>query len=112
MMQYIYDADGERGAKGTITSWSCDTSSNGFVETSGYVLGPDGEQMTEMDGSGNWVPTNVFAAGHLIATYLPGEQDGQPLVHFQLSDWLGRRRVQTDSVGAPNPLIKVCPSEN
>lgn len=99
MMQYIYDADGERLAKGAITSWSCDTSSNGFVERSGYVLGPNGEQVTEVDGQGNWVHTNVFAAGKLIATYQPNGQDGQPLVHFQLSDWLGTRRLQTDSMG-------------
>ena len=39
---------------------------------------PSGEQLTETDGSGNWLHTNVFAAGQLLATYrrvaqVPGE---------------------------------------
>lgn len=93
--QYIYDAEGNRVAKGTISVWSCDTSSNGFTETSGYVLGPNGEQVTEVDGSGGWVHTNVYAAGQLIATY-----DPQGL-HFHLTDWLGTRRVQTNYAGVP-----------
>jgi hypothetical protein len=82
MMGYIYDAQGERVAKGTITSWSCDPSTNGFTETAGYVLGPNGEQMTEVDGGGNWIHTNLYAAGQLFGTYQP---DG---LHFHLSDWV------------------------
>lgn len=92
---YIYNAEGQRVAKGTITAFSCDTSSNGFTQTAGYVIGPDGEQVSEGDAAGNWVHTNVYAAGHLIATY---ENDGLG-VHFHLSDWLGTRRVQTDYAG-------------
>jgi YD repeat-containing protein len=37
---YLYDAAGNRVAKGTITSWSCDMTSNGFQQTTGYVVGP------------------------------------------------------------------------
>ena len=95
MMQYIYDAEGERVAKGTISTWSCDTSSNGFTETAGYALGPNGEQVAEVDGQGNWTHTNVFAAGELLATYDPQG------VHFHFSDWLGSRRIQTDFAGNP-----------
>lgn len=99
--QYLYDAEGRRVAKGTAHTvlangqyiMSCDTTINGYSETAGYVLGPNGEQVTEMDGSGNWVHTNVYAAGQLIATYdVPG-------IHFHLADWLGSRRVQTDYAG-------------
>ena len=57
--------------------------------TSNYVLGLGDEQMTETDGNGNWIHTNVFAAGKLLATY---DNNG---VHFQANDWLGTRRVQT-----------------
>jgi RHS repeat-associated protein len=94
MTEYIYDAEGRRVAKGSISTWSCDTNVNGFIETNGYVLGPAGEQVTEVDGGGNWLHTNVYAAGQLIATY---ENDQQ--IHFHLDDWLGTRRVQTNYAG-------------
>ncbi|WP_213807878.1 RHS repeat-associated core domain-containing protein [Granulicella sp. dw_53] len=93
MSSYIYDGEGGRVVKGTISVWNCNSDINGFSETAGYVLGPGGEQVTEVDGAGNWVHTNVFAAGHLVATY---DQQG---VHFHLNDWLGSRRVQTDYAG-------------
>ena len=100
MTQYIYDAEGARVAKGTITNWSagCDTAQNGFTVTNAYVLGPSGEQLTETDGNGVWKHTNVYAAGSLIATYDQLPSGAQPL-HFQLADWLGTRRVQTDYAG-------------
>jgi len=92
---YLYDADGNRVAKGTLTSMSCDPTTNGFQATNVYIIGPDGQEMTEVDGSGNWVHTNVSASGGMIATY---KNDGLG-VHFQLADWLGTRRVQTDYLG-------------
>jgi len=95
MTEYIYDAEGNRVAKGTITNWSagCDTTQNGFTVSNSYVLGPSNEQLTETDGNGNWKHTNVYAAGMLIATYNPSG------LYFHLSDWLGNRRVQTDYAG-------------
>jgi RHS repeat-associated protein len=77
--QYVYDAEGRRVAK---------LNGAGAV-TASYVLGLGGEQMTEMDASGNWKHTNVFAGGKLMATY-----DNQGL-HFHANDWLGTRRIQT-----------------
>jgi RHS repeat-associated protein len=47
----------------------------------------------ETDGSGQWLHTNVFVGGSLLATY---DSDG---VHFHIDDWLGTRRVQTDYLG-------------
>lgn len=98
MTGYVYDADGTRVAKGTITIWSCDPSVNGLA-TSGnetdYVPGPGGEQVTEMAQDANmaWQHTNVWAAGTLLATYdLAG-------LHFYLDDPLGTRRAQTDPFG-------------
>jgi hypothetical protein len=107
MTQYLYDADGNRVAKGMISAWSCDVTTNGFTETNGYVLGPNGEQVTEVDGSGNWIHTNVYAAGKLIATY-NNDQQG---VHFYLTDWLGTRRVQTDYAGNVEQNCTSNPSE-
>ncbi len=101
LVQYIYDAEGHRVAKGTISTFSCDNSinpstglpNNGFTVTKEYVVDQNGEQVTEMDGSGNWLHTNVYAEGSLLATY-----DGDGL-HFHITDWLGSRRVQTDDAG-------------
>lgn len=105
MTGYIYDADGQRVAKGTIAKWSCDPSVNGFQTINDYVLGPSGEQVTEMgmDANGNlvWQHTNVYAAGTLIATY---DNDG---LHFYLDDPLGTRRAQTDYAGV---LEQTCSS--
>jgi RHS repeat-associated protein len=98
MMQYIYDAEGARVAKGMIATWSCDTTQNGFTPTKSYVLGPSNEQLSETDGQGNWLRTNVYAAGTLVATY-DVAPTGSPALHFQLEDWLLTRRVQTNITG-------------
>jgi hypothetical protein len=91
---YIYDADGTRAAKGSITSMSCDLTVNGFQSASDYVLGPGGEQVTEvsMDSNGAmaWQHSNVWAGSKLLATY---DDDG---LHFYFDDPLGTRRAQTD----------------
>jgi RHS repeat-associated protein len=97
MTGYIYDADGRRVAKGAIRAMSCDPAVNGFIPTNDYILGPSGEQVTEMAMGANntmaWQHTNVYAAGTLLATY---DNNG---LHFYLNDPLGTRRVQTDSAG-------------
>jgi hypothetical protein len=96
--QYLYDAEGRRVAKGAIRAWSCDPSANGFITTADYVLGPNGEQASEMSVSGGastWSHTNVWAGGKLLATY---DMTGRGL-HFYLDDPLGTRRVQTDELG-------------
>ncbi len=113
------DADGTRVAKGRITAWSCDPAVNGFQTTSDYILGPSGEQVTEMAMDANnsmaWQHTNVYAGGALLATY---DNDG---LHFYLNDplpgspatglrrWggLGSRRAQTDYAGV---LEQTCSS--
>ena len=104
MTRYLYDAEGNRVAKGSINAWSCDTTSNGFSASTVYVLGPGGEQMTEMtnnSGTWQWAHTNVFASG-LSASY-DADPSGQTegWMYFQLSDWLGTRRQQTDYAGNP-----------
>lgn len=93
MTGYVYDAAGNRVGKGTITSFSCNLSSNGLVITSGYVVGLDGEQLTETNGGTGWLHTHVFANGKLLATY----SDTDTL--FELSDWLGTRRADVGASG-------------
>jgi RHS repeat-associated protein len=111
MTGYIYDADGTRVAKGSITAWSCDPGVNGFQTTSDYVLGPGGEQVTEMGMDANnslaWQHTNVWSfgsgsgGGKLLGTY---DNDG---LHFYFNDPLGTRRAQTDYAGV---LEQTCQS--
>jgi RHS repeat-associated protein len=87
--------------------------------TAQYVRGASGDQDTELDGQGNWVHTNLFSGGGLTATYwLPGSacagglQGGLPgglgnstcvtwssALAFQYADWLGTRRLETNSLG-------------
>jgi RHS repeat-associated protein len=108
---YIYDVEGRRVAKGTITPstnpltqpLSCDPSANGFVLTESSVLGQSGEEITQLDGSGNWQRTNVYASGALIATY---DTTG---LHFNLADPLGTRRLQTNYAGLPEEECQSLP---
>jgi RHS repeat-associated protein len=90
---YLYDAEGQRVAKGAISSWSCNPGTNGFTLTESYVLGPGGEELTMADGNGNWQRTNVYGQGKLLATY---DTEG---LHFHLTDPLGTRRMQTNDQG-------------
>jgi hypothetical protein len=54
--------------KVTIIRMTCDPATSGFSTTNDYILGPGGEQMTEMtmNGSGStlvWEHTNVWEIG-------------------------------------------------
>ena len=92
-------------AKGTITSMSCDPAQNGFQPTEMYVLGQNGEEVTTVDGSGNWQRTNVYANGTLLATI---DTVGSRL-HYQITDALGTRRLQTDEWGWPDEECQNAP---
>lgn len=104
---YLYDAEGHRVAKGKINPPAgtdpCDMTTNGFQLTNEYIPGPNGEQLTELDGNGKWVHTNAFAGAELVATYAANNQ-GTNVLHFQFADWLGTRRLQTDVNGNPEEI--------
>jgi RHS repeat-associated protein len=112
MTGYLYDADGTRIAKGSITAWSCDPAQNGFQTTNDYILGLGGEQLTEMGMGGTvpsgatttglvWQHANIWSGGKLLGTY---DNDG---LHFYLDDPLGTRRAQTNFAGV---LEQTCQS--
>ncbi|MGA2898540.1 MAG: RHS repeat-associated core domain-containing protein [Acidobacteriaceae bacterium] len=83
-----------------ISTMSCDITSNGFTPEADYVVGPSGEQLTETDGQGNWVHTNVFAAGQLLATYSYTDNSHAATdTYFALSDWLGTKRAVVSAGG-------------
>jgi len=96
MTGYIYDASGIRVARGSLSSFSCNFSSNGFQTTTSWVLGPGGEQVTEYSvsvGASTWVHTNAYASGALLATYHDTD------TYFALEDWLGTKRVEVSAGG-------------
>ena len=112
MTGYLYDADGTRIAKGSISAWSCDPAQNGFQTTNDYILGLGGEQLTEMGMGGTvpsgatttglvWQHANIWSGGKLLGTY---DNDG---LHFYLDDPLGTRRAQTNFAGV---LEQTCQS--
>ena len=116
MTGYLYDATGNRVAKGTITTMSCDPTANGFQFTENYVLGPSDEELTMLDGSNNWKRTNVYVSGKLIGTYdVTSNSSGQPIpaLHFHLEDALGTRRMQVSgmlaTLGQPETDIQSLP---
>jgi RHS repeat-associated protein len=104
-MQYIYDAEGRRVGKASVDSLSCDPASqpnnNGFAQTASYLLGLSGEQISELDGSGGFKRSQVYANGQLLATY------NTTTVEFPFSDWLGTKRVVANPLGA---VIGTCAS--
>ena len=119
MTGYLYDTDGNRVAKGTITTMSCDPGTNGFRLTESYVLGLSGEELTVLDGNNNWQRTNVYASGKLLATYdqISDPSSGSPsqiaALHFHLTDPLGTRRMQLSGeiaiLGCPETDIQSLP---
>jgi RHS repeat-associated protein len=89
---YVYDGLGNRVAKGTpASSLSCD---NNFTPASSFIVGLNGEQLDELNGSGAQY-SNVFAGGHLLATY----QFATPGWSYTLNDWLGTKRVVANASG-------------
>ncbi len=96
MTGYLYDGAGIRVAKGSLASFNCNFSSNGYATTSSYVLGPDGEQVTEYavaGGTSTWVHTNAFVSGALLATYHDTD------TYFALNDWQGTKRAEVSAGG-------------
>ena len=64
-----------------------------FTPTEEYLLGLGAEPVSVLDGGGNWLRTNLYAAGKLLATY---DSLG---AHYALTDWLGTKRMQVSSTG-------------
>ena len=89
---YIYDAEGRRTGKvASSVVYQGNLLQN--APTNQYLLGLHGELITELDGQGNWLRSNVYALGKLMSTYdIVG-------LHFHFSDGVGTRRVQASGTG-------------
>ena len=64
-----------------------------------YLLGPSGEQISVLDGSGSWLWTNVYAGARQLATY---DSAG---THFTVTDWLGTKRMQLGVTAASTVTV-------
>jgi RHS repeat-associated protein len=101
--QYLYDAEGRRVAKGSTTNTTticpAPTSANGFHLTNQYLLGPSGEQVTELAGTSGATPwhTNVWTSGGQLNTY----DFANGGLHFSLHDAVGTKRIQISGAGVP-----------
>jgi RHS repeat-associated protein len=100
---YLYNAEGTRVVKGSVSSPACPNSSSSFSAVSAqYLLDPGGNQVTELTGSGSWAHSNIWSGGALDATYdLKG-------LHFHLKDPLGTRRVQAAAISSPGAIEEYC----
>jgi RHS repeat-associated protein len=85
---YLYDAEGSRVAK-----------YSGSTITAQYLLDLGGSQVTELNNSGQWVHSNIFAGARLLATYEGPAGPVPNTYHFHLTDWLGTKRMQTTAAG-------------
>jgi RHS repeat-associated protein len=99
---YLYDAEGYRAAKGILTippgaATACPSAfpASAFQPTNVYVKGPDGHTMAEFDGQQQLIRSYLYEGSRLIAS------EDSTGIHYQLNDWLGNRRLQTDEDGQP-----------
>ena len=110
--QYLYDAEGRRVAKGSTTSTNCGapTSGNGFALSNQYLLGLNGEQVTELSGAAGTTPahTNVWTSGNQLYTY--DFVNGG--LHFSLHDLVGTKRIQVSGTGVPELVCASLPYGN
>jgi RHS repeat-associated protein len=100
VIQYVYDAEGARIAKGTLaaapstyTATCAPPLGANFTLMARYLVDPGGDQVTELNGLGVWQHSNIWAGGKLTATY---DTKG---IHFELADPLGTKRVQANALG-------------
>ncbi|HEY2859035.1 MAG TPA: RHS repeat-associated core domain-containing protein, partial [Terracidiphilus sp.] len=123
--QYIYDASGQRVAKAAFTCGIpgqdavCQHphAATGYTVTNQYLLNLAGDQLTELDGAGNWMHTNIWSGAHLSATYDTATQTSGATyslptggaLHFHISDPLGTRRVQVDVNGKTEETFQSLP---
>jgi len=92
---YVYDAEGRRIEKVQVQGWN--TPNPQSVIQNEYLLGLGNEQVTVLDGSGNWQWTNAYAGGKQLATYSGSS------TYFAVTDWLGSKRMDL-SVTAPSTV--------
>jgi hypothetical protein len=120
MTQYVYDADGQRVARGAISTWpgagsSCALPSGaGFTLTSVFVRTPGDNQETELTQSGSTITgwhQNVYAAGSLLATYT-SQGGSTPTLTFSINDWLSTKRVEINTAGVAVAYWKSDPFGN
>jgi RHS repeat-associated protein len=106
LIGYLYAPNGTRlGKNVNLTSFSCDMTQNGMLTangialTTGYDSGLQGEQLAVTDGQFNMQQYNIMWEGKLLGTF-QGTTYAQSDWHFALNDWVGTKRVVTNSDGS------------
>jgi RHS repeat-associated protein len=98
--QAVYDGYGNLATANhtfsDFTSYATDALGHRIAKWQGtlqrmYLYGLDGNPVAEMDGSGNWLQTNVHAGGKFIAEYQGND------TFFNHTDHLGSIRAQSNS---------------
>jgi RHS repeat-associated protein len=126
--QYIYDAEGARIGKGTLsvapptsTSLCAVPLSSNFMLTARYLVDLGGDQVTELNEQGMpapateiWKHSNVFSAARLTATYDVKYTNGNNTggLHYELADPLGTKRVQANVSGYVEEVCTSLPFGN
>jgi RHS repeat-associated protein len=90
--EYIYDAEGRRVAKVPGSSRSCAAPTQ--TPSNIYLLGLGDEQVTELNGSGTVLHSNIFVNGGLLATY----DFANGGLHYAFGDPVGTKRTQVKVV--------------
>jgi RHS repeat-associated protein len=78
---YTYDANGRR------------TESKVGTVITDYVYDSQGRRITDVDGSVNWLRSEIYVGASHVATYADGT------TYFNHADWLGTERVRTNMSG-------------
>jgi RHS repeat-associated protein len=78
--KYIYDAQGQRVQK-----------SSGGAVVAEYLHDLSGNTIVELNSSGIWTRTEIYAGGHHLATYGGGATG---TTYFVQQDWLGTERAR------------------
>ena len=106
---HMYDTECRRTAKGSVSranlaaafpvADSCTTPfcaapiGSGFNLTRTYLRGVDVNQDKELNDSGAWMHTNIFAAGGLTATYW--NSPGTATLSYNYTKWLGTKACKS-----------------
>ncbi len=113
---YIYDGDGLRLGKATISPASgtpfnsalCSPLTAGYTIIENYNDSPDGKQVQRFNGQYGvtWENDNIYAGGQLLTTLSGSTQYYGDEQYYVMSDWLGTHRAQISADGNVGNLLE------
>jgi hypothetical protein len=82
---------------------------NGLALTTGCTISPWGEELEDADGNFNYRYFNSYWEGRLLSTF-SGTTLAASSFEYALNDWVGTKRVITNSTLAATPPSITAPS--